>query len=273
MNLYIDFGGTHFRYQFNNSKIQTLNSETIELKHFLDTMIQKHSDISFIGISFAGIVQNGKIFSSPNTNTQNFDIQKYIEETYNIPLAIDNDLNCAALAEHNALQVDSLAVFYIGTGFGSAFIDNNRLIKGVNNKSGEIGHIPFKRSPFRCGCGRDDCLELYVSGSAIEKWCDYFDIKPKYRRLDLLESLNDYQGEMIIDNFYHGLEYAFHTALNLFDFNNLVLGGSVGKNEDIKNLLEEQFSKSAFQRESLNISLSTLEEGSLEGAKLLHTSN
>jgi len=273
MKLYIDFGGTHFRYQLNSSKIKTLNSDTIDLKNFLDKMIQKHSNISFISISFAGIVQNGEILSSPNTNTKNFAVKKYIKETYNIPLAIDNDLNCAALAEHNNLQVSSLAVFYIGTGFGSAFIDNNRLIKGANNKSGEIGHIPFKKSPFNCGCGRDDCLELYVSGNGIENWCDYFNIEAKYRRLDLLESLDDYKAKIIIENFYHGLEYAFHSSLNLFDFNNLVLGGSVGNNENIKNFLEEQFNKSAFQRENLTISLSTLEEGSLQGTKLLYPSN
>ncbi len=269
MNLYIDFGGTHFRYQLDNSTIETLNSATIDLKLFLDEIIEKHPKISFIGISFAGIVQNGKIISSPNTNTQNFDVKKYIEKKYTITLTIDNDLNCAALAEYNSLKVDSLAVFYIGTGFGSAFIDNNSLVKGANNKSGEIGHIPFKKSPFICGCGRDDCLELYVSGNGIENWCDYFNIEPKYRRLDLLEELNDYKAKIILNNFYDALKHAFHTTLNLFDYNSLVLGGSVGKNKKIKNFLENEFLKSSFNREKLTITLSTLQEGSLEGTKFL----
>jgi len=269
MNLYIDFGGTNFRYQIDDSKIKTLNSDDINLPLFLDEMILSYSKISFIGISFAGVVQKGKILSSPNTNTQNFDVKKYIEEKYNIKLEIDNDLNCAARAEQNALHVKSLAVFYIGTGFGSAFIDNNSLITGGNNKGGEIGHIPFKKSPFKCGCGRDDCLELYVSGNAIENWCDYYNIKQKYRRLDLLESIDDYKAKIIIENFYRALEHAFHTTLNLFDFNNLVLGGSVGKNEKIKTFLEEQFLHSSFKRDTINISLSTLQEGSLKGTRFL----
>jgi len=273
MNLYIDFGGTNFRYQMNDSKIKTLKSDKLDLKEFLDKIIKKHSDISFIGISFAGQVQNGQIISSPNAHTQNFDVKKYIKEKYNITLNIDNDLNCAALAEHDYLQVSSLAVFYIGTGFGSAFIDNNSLVTGANNKSGEIGHIPFKKSPFKCGCGRDDCLELYTSGSGIIKWCDYFNIDTKYQRVDLLEKLDNYKARIIIDNFYLALAHAFHTSLNLFDFNHLVLGGSVGQNENIKNFLEKQFSKSSFQRDSLTITLSQLNEGSLQGAKLLYKNN
>ncbi len=269
MNLYIDFGGTSFRYQFDESSVTTLSSDTIDLKKFLDEIIKKYPNISFIGISFAGQVRNGKIISSPNAHTANFDVKKYIEEKYKISVAIDNDLNCAAIAEHHALQVKSLAVFYIGTGFGSAFIDNNRLVTGANNTAGEIGHIPFKKSPFTCGCGRDDCLELYVSGNGLKHWCSYFKIDKEFSRLDLLESLNTDNANIIIENFYNGLSHAFHTALNLFDFDHLVLGGSVGNHPKIKSFLEKQFLQSAFKREKLSITLSTLNEGSLQGTKLL----
>jgi len=270
MNLYIDFGGTSFRYQLDTLPIETVQSNTIDIKIFLDTIIKQYPAISLIAISFAGVVKNGKIVSSPNINIEKFDITTYVKERYNIPLLIDNDLNCAALAEHNNLQVDSLAIFYIGTGFGGAFIDNNKILTGANNSGGEIGHIPFKKSPFKCGCGRDDCLELYVSGHGIETWCDYFNIEKKYRRLDLLETTDNYKATMIIKNFYQGLEHAFHTAINLFDFDNLVLGGSVGKNEKIKKFLEEQFLKTAFKKEKLTITLSSLQEGSLEGTKFLN---
>lgn len=271
MNLYIDFGGTHFRYQLDNGAIETQNSNTIDLKNFLDAIIEKYPKISAIYISFAGVVYNGKILSSPNTNTTDFDVATYIKKKYSIDLLIDNDLNCAALAEKNSLGTDSLGVFYIGTGFGSAFIDNGKLIKGAHNTAGEIGHIPFKKAPFICGCGRDDCLELYVSGAAVIKWSDYFNIDAKFQRIDLLEKLDDQKAKIIVENFYLALAYGFHTALNLFDFDRLVLGGSVGKQQKIKDFLTEQLSKTAFGKKNLPISLSTLENGSLEGAKLLNS--
>ncbi|MEA1918184.1 MAG: ROK family protein [Campylobacterota bacterium] len=269
MKLYIDYGGTNFRYLFDDGEVQSFSSEDVDLKEFLDDIIKNNPTISSISISFAGTVNGGKIIRSANTVTQNFDVKSYIEKEYNINLEIQNDLNCAALAEFNTLHVESLALFYIGTGFGSAFIDENRLILGSSNKSGELGHIPFKKSPFKCGCGRDDCLELYASGSGIKRWCAYYQIDEKYSRLDLLEKLNDEKATLIVENFYQTLAHAFHTTLNLFDFNNLVLGGSVGKNIKIKEFLEKEFLKSSFEREPLHVSLSTLEEGSLEGTKYL----
>ena len=87
---------------------------------------------------------------------ENFKVKEYIKEKYQIPLEIDNDLNCAALAENEVDSSKMLAVLYIGTGFGSAFIQNGMLIKGAYNFSGEIGHTPFKTTPFLCGCGRRD---------------------------------------------------------------------------------------------------------------------
>ncbi len=272
MNLYIDFGGTNFRYRFDNKKTTTIKSEDIVLKDFLDDIIKKNPTISFIGISFAGIVNNGKIITSPNTNEENFDVKDYVKTTYNINLEIQNDLNCAALAEHNQIKTDSLAVFYIGTGFGSAFIDDNNLVRGANNQSGEIGHIPFKKTPFICGCGRDDCIELSTSGSSIIRWCEYFNLDKKLQKLNILEKADDYKAKIIVENFYLGLAHAFHTSLNLFDFNTLVLGGSVAKHKNIKKFLENEFTKSSFKREKLNIVLSNLKEGALEGTKYIKQS-
>jgi glucokinase len=269
MNLYIDFGATNFRYKLNDSQIYTLDSTEIKLVPFLEDIISKNQSIKTISISFAGLVKNGVIIKSPNIDIKDLDIKNHIEKKYNIELKIDNDLNCASLGEKNSLNASSLAIFYIGTGFGSAFIDDNRLVKGINNQSGEIGHIPFKKSPFRCGCGRDDCIELFCSGSAIIKWCKYYHIDEKFHRLDKLRTLDTKEAKIIIDNFYNALSHAFHTTLNLFDFSSLVLGGSVGKNEFIKEFLEDEFKKNAFSRESLDIKISTLENGALEGTKYL----
>lgn len=268
MNLYIDFGGTNFRYKLDNGELRSLESREISLTRFIDKMVSMYK-IEKIAISFAGIVKDGHILSSPNIDIEPIGIKEYCLDRYNIELKIQNDLNCAALAEYNTLKTNSLAVFYIGTGFGSAFIDNGNLITGNNNQSGELGHIPFKKTPFTCGCGRDDCLELSVSGSGVKKWCEQYGIEKEYARLDKLYELNSDEAKIIIKNFYEGLAHAFHTTLNLFDYSTLVLGGSVGKNEKIKNFLEKEFEKSAFARKELDIRLSTLEDGSLEGTKYL----
>lgn len=269
MTLYIDFGGTNFRYLFDNTEITTLKSCDINLKAFLDQKIQKHKDIKIISISFAGQVKDGIIIKAPNINIKDFDIKSYIENKYDIKLKIDNDLNCAAKAELHTRATKSLALFYIGTGFGGAFCDDGKLIQGINNQSGEIGHIPFKKTPFVCGCGRDDCIELSVSGSAIKKWCQHYGIDKSYQRLDKLHELNTIESRKILANFYEGLAHAFHTSVTLFDFSSLVLGGSVGKNTEIKFFLEAEIEKTAFLKKNITIELSTLDNGSLEGTRFL----
>lgn len=273
MNLYIDYGGTNFRYTYDEDlkNITSLKSKDIDLKSFLDGQIQKEKKIKFIGISIAGHVNKGVIYSTPNISQETFDVKKYVKDTYGVKLKIDNDLNCAALAEYENSGSKNLAVFYIGTGFGAGFIEDGRVVKGANNLGGEIGHIPFKKAPFSCGCGRDDCLELFVSGSGIKRWCAYYGRDPRQCTLDALEEDTDREVKEIADNFYKGLKHAFHTAVTLYDPDTVIIGGGVGKNnEKILTLLEEESKNCSFKTSrKVSVRLSALGEGSLLGAKLL----
>ncbi len=90
---------------------------------------------------------------------------------------IENDLNSAVLAERLYWKSDNIIAIYIGTGIGAGIISNGILIKGNLGFAGEIGHIPFKKAPFNCGCGKDNCIELFCSGGAILKWADYLNPK------------------------------------------------------------------------------------------------
>ncbi len=272
MKLFIDYGGTNFRYTFGETEIFSTQSRGVDLTGFLDSMIKKHSDLEFIGISYAGQVSNGRILSSPNIEGGSFDIKKYIDERYDIELEIENDLNCAALAEYELKRSDMMAVFYIGTGFGSAFLNYGKLIKTKRNLNGEMGHIPFMKTPFRCGCGRDDCLELSCSGSALQKWSDYNGLDLDGATLENIKSSRSKKAAVIYQRFFKALEHAFYTALNLFDPDSFILGGGVAKNNPhIVNFLKNSLKKSSFasRRQDISIEISTLKNGSLEGAKKL----
>ncbi len=276
MNLYIDFGGTNFRYCLDNEEIYTQSSKDIDLKSFLDNFLPKH-EIEFIGISYAGQVENGEIISAPNIKMRNFKVKEYVKERYKIDLEIDNDLNCAALAENELVSAKMLAVLYIGTGFGSAFVYNGNLIQGSHNFSGEIGHIPFQSTPFQCGCGRRDCLELSTSGSSIEKWGKHFGLNLPVYSLENFNAIKREDADFIYENFYKGLALGFHTILNLFDPDTIVLGGSVVKNssEKVLSFLTKEQGRASFHRnrKKVDIKISSLQEGSLKGAKLLKGRN
>jgi len=91
-------------------------------------------------------------------------------------------------------------------------------IRGVSNLAGEIGHIPFRDTPFPCGCGKFNCLELSCSGGAILKWAEYLQ-----RSFTKLEELPKDTHKRFLE----GLMYASSTLITLFNPQVLVLGGGV----------------------------------------------
>ncbi|MBN2826230.1 MAG: ROK family protein [Campylobacterales bacterium] len=270
MTLAIDYGGSNFRYQLDAQAVVTQKSDAIDLLAFLEEIMAQYP-IERIAISFAGQIRDGIIVSAPNIALQNFAIKKAIQTQYNIPLAIDNDLKCAALYEASQKpHANTLAVLYIGTGFGGALVHQGKIIAGANNFAGEIGHIPFRTTPFVCGCGRSDCLELTLSGSALKMWSKYYGQDIEEFTLGDIKSKP--KGDTIYQNFLDALSHSFLTVLSLFDPDGFIYGGSVMKNNPhLIEFLKECYEQSAFKavRKAPTIELSSSKEGSLEGAKLL----
>ncbi len=276
MKLLIDFGGTHFRYQLlENDQIikeEVLPSTNISLIDFLEEKIIKYPKITFIGIAFGGQVDNGVILSAPNIAIDQLNIKSYIESKYPVRLEIDNDLKVASLAESEHLGKDkSFILLYMGTGLGSAFVEKGKLIRGHNNLAGEIGHIPYKEAPFACGCGKYDCLELYCSGSGIQKWINYHGLKTK-PTLQALKDDQDEASQQILNNFHQGLIFASSMLVTLLNPQYLVLGGGVFmKNPYLKDIIQKGFLNHALAKsaDTTKVKISTYENANLIGAKLL----
>ncbi len=83
---------------------------------------------------------------------------------------VDNDSNCAALAEHlwGAGQgVHDMVYFKLHSGIGGAIVVNDQLVKGLAGTAGEFGHITLVRDGPLCRCGNRGCLETYVGIPAL----------------------------------------------------------------------------------------------------------
>ena len=270
MNLYIDYGGTNFRYQINNEDVKSIKSQEVDLVKFLEEMIALKG-IKKIAISFAGQVNSGKIISAPNISLHNFDIKEFIWSKYKVQLEIENELKCATLFESSLQkEAQSMVVVYIGTGVGCGLIANHQLISGKNNFAGEVGHIPFKATPFACGCSRNDCLELTLSGKALKLWSEYYKLDTKEQSLKAIAQHP--LGKPIVEAFEKALEHLFFTLLNLYDPEVFVFGGGViQSNPQLVENLKKFYEKSAFYqvRTAPKIFLSSSTNGSLEGAKIL----
>lgn len=96
-------------------------------------------------------------------------------------IVVEHDAKCAAIAEKEIGAIGGLpreetsfATIIVGEGVGAGLVLDGSLYRGVNNYSGEIGHCPITRTDqVPCSCGRVNCLEKFVSSSALlEQWSE-----------------------------------------------------------------------------------------------------
>ena len=91
---------------------------------------------------------------------------------FGLPVAITNDANAAALGEMffgGARGMNHFIVITIGTGLGSGFVVDGRLLYGASGFAGELGHTMVDPAGRLCACGKRGCLETYVSAPGLVK--------------------------------------------------------------------------------------------------------
>ncbi len=160
----------------------TTPDETIgKALHFFREHILDY-DIKSIGIGTFGPVDLekdsltfGYITTTPKPGWRNTDLLGCFKRAFPIPVAIDTDVNAAALGEFlwgNAVGVDPFVYFTIGTGIGMGGLVNNSLLHGLTHP--EAGHMIMKhdlvRDPFPGACTyHRDCFEGLATGFAIQQ--------------------------------------------------------------------------------------------------------
>jgi glucokinase len=91
-----------------------------------------------------------------------------------LPVIVTNDANAAAVGEMiygGAKDMKNFVVITLGTGLGSGFVIDGKLVYGHDGFAGEIGHTAIRPGPSNrdCGCGRKGCLETYVSATGLKR--------------------------------------------------------------------------------------------------------
>jgi glucokinase len=91
-----------------------------------------------------------------------------------LPVAVTNDANAAAVGEMiygGAREMKNFVVITLGTGLGSGFVIDGKLVYGHDGFAGELGHTAIRPGPSNrdCGCGRKGCLETYVSATGLKR--------------------------------------------------------------------------------------------------------
>jgi len=96
-----------------------------------------------------------------------------LRKQFDLPIAIENDADAAALAEGRwGAGKDGEVFLYVtvSTGIGSGLIIHQRLFRGVDGAHPEMGHHTVDSSGPECFCGAHGCWEVMASGPAMIRW-------------------------------------------------------------------------------------------------------
>lgn len=138
----------------------------------LRTNSLQYSSIVGIGVAMHGLVdpEEGIALFAPHLNLTQIPIKESLEDTFSIPVLVENDVRALTLAESwygKGKDVSDFICISVGRGIGSGIVLNHKIYTGKYNSAGEIGHTIVDVNGPRCKCGNYGCLEAFSSESAI----------------------------------------------------------------------------------------------------------
>lgn len=260
----VDVGGTNVKVALVDKTGSIVYSDTVPTRaemgyeYTISNMIKAINDVmkeakvtisnvEGIGFGFPGQIDcdNGIVRIAPNIpGWINIPIAEIVSKEFGVPVKVDNDVRCAALAELNygaGKGATNMICITVGTGIGSGLIVNGKLVRGASNAAGEIGHIKLQMNdgPL-CGCGDQGCLEAFASGPAIVAMAEEY-VKggksTKYRELAKNEITPYYvceaakQGDVVAKKIFETMGtyigIGLSSVVNLLNPEKIVIGGGV----------------------------------------------
>ncbi len=133
-----------------------------------------------VGIGVPSLIEfaTGRIRSSVNIPLKDVPLRELMTERVGLPVYVENDASCAALAEafrDGHIAVHHLVMFTIGTGVGGGLVLNGRLYRGATGTASEVGHTVIgldltDGAPEHNGVfPQAGSLEVLASGRALDQ--------------------------------------------------------------------------------------------------------
>lgn len=169
-----------------------------------------------------GNYYKGTIEFAPNLRWKGIiPLAELFSNQFNLPATVTNDANAAAIGEmmHGAAKgMNDFIMVTLGTGVGSGFVANGKMIYGHDGFAGELGHVIVERDGRLCGCGRHGCLETYASATGIVR--TVHELLQRHNTPSELRALEKIQSKDI----YLAATHGDALALEAFEFTGTILG-------------------------------------------------
>lgn len=263
-----DIGGTNVKYGLldgdgnilDKNKFKTNINNGQDILYNMCDVVKNYIalyHIDGISISSPGFVDTEKGIITDGTILEGFiglNIRDYFESRFNIKTAVDNDANCATIAEHkigNGKECKNLVCITIGTGIGGGIVINNEIYNGSKFMAGEFGFM------FIDGLGKDDPGEKTYSNLASTRGL----VERVSKKLN-----EDISGEEIfkrasesdnacleeIEFFYDKLAMGIYNLAYILNPDKILLGGAISTQEVITDEVKLRLDKYTSVSKSLN---------------------
>ncbi|MBS4193087.1 ROK family protein [Bacillus sp. FJAT-49705] len=249
----IDIGGTKIRMGVVNETGEVLEDITIPtrlpLYPYLEEQIlkakTKFPDLKGIGIGTRGMVdaKTGVVtFEKELEGWEGTPVKAQLEAATGLRVEINNDANCAALAEVRlgaALGFQRVVCLTVGTKLGGGLVFDGQVMNGTHGGAGEVGHMILYPNGLVCGCGRRGCSEEYVSGTALRRMIQEENVvNPKTGELAIPQELFRLAAEgltsaqTVRERFLSDFAVVISTLQAVLDMDCVVVGGGVSESAD-----------------------------------------
>ncbi|WP_334352289.1 ROK family protein [Companilactobacillus sp. HBUAS56257] len=194
------------------------------------TAMKSEYDITGVGISSPGAVnkKTGVVEgASAIPYIHNFEIQQALSKKFGLPVSMENDANCAALAELNSgagKDVSSLLFLIIGTGVGGSVIINHQIWHGAHLFGGEFG--------FTLVDDKSTLSNLATSVGVAQRYNENSKPKTNYTGKEVFDLADngDLRAQKEVQTMYYSLAKGIYNLQYSFDPELIVLGGAVSNN-------------------------------------------
>lgn len=240
--LVFDVGGTSIKYGVCvDGQLEYVKEVPTNAKkggsYILETLIslaQQESDYDAIGVSTAGQVhsKDGYIIYA-NQNIPGYtgiQIGKTLEERFQVPVAVENDVNSAAIGEASfgsGKDYHDFIMLTYGTGVGGAFVSSKEIYYGAGYCASEFGAI-ITHSDVRLAGNDyfDGCYEKYASTTGLVKMAMEYDSSLCSGR-EIFSRIHDPNILNILDRWIDEIWLGLASLIHIYNPSCVILGGGI----------------------------------------------
>jgi glucokinase len=184
----VDIGGTHTKLALVDTRGKIAECERIETfafgdpQPFLDELVRRieslrgeRQRVIGIGLSVHGYIdaeRKGPIVCPNTPALRGLDLRELMQESFGLPVAINNDLTAHALAEYeygSGRGTRRFLCLAVGTGLGAGVIIDGEPLRYLGGCAGDTGHVVIKPGGPSCSMGCRGCAEALCGVAGVER--------------------------------------------------------------------------------------------------------